>query len=199
MAAEGLPVQMTCRVLNVSESGYYAWRKRAPSTRVIRHAWLTDLIGEVHLASRGTYGARRVQAELVLGRGVTVGHQAVELLMRRAGIQGLSGRSRSRRAPHSTTAGDLVNRDFAHSEPDQLWVTDITEHPTRERQGLLCRRPRRFLAQGGRLVHRRSACNQPGHQRPRDGHPGPSPGRFDRDPQRSGSPIHLVGVHPASS
>jgi putative transposase len=132
MAADGLPVQLACRVLGASESGYYAWRKRAPSARSIRHAWLTDLIREVHLGSRGTYGARRVQAELVLGRGVTVGHQAVELLMRRGGIQGLSGQSRSRRAPHSATASDLVQRDFARTQPDQLWVTDITEHPTRE-------------------------------------------------------------------
>ena len=132
MAAEGLSVQVACRVLGVSESGYYAWRKRAPCARAIRHAWLTDLIREVHLASRGTYGARRVHAELVLGREVSVGHLAVELLMRRAGIQGLSGRSRSRRAPHTATAKDLVQRDFARSEPDQLWVTDITEHPTRE-------------------------------------------------------------------
>ena len=132
MAAEGLPVQLACQVLGVSESGYYAWRKRAPSARAIRHAWLTDLIREVHLASRGTYGARRVQAELVLGRGISVGHQAVELLMRRAGIQGLSGRSRARRAPHCATASDLVQRDFVRTQPDQLWVTDITEHPTGE-------------------------------------------------------------------
>jgi putative transposase len=132
MAAEGLPVQMACRVLGVSESGYYAWRKRAPAARAIRHAWLTDLIREVHLASRRTYGARRVHAELVLGRGIAVGHQAVELLMRRASIRGLSGRPRYRRSPHYATAGDLVNRDFARSQPDQLWVTDITEHPTRE-------------------------------------------------------------------
>jgi putative transposase len=132
MAADGLPVQLACRVLGVSESGYYVWRKRAPSARSIRHAWLTDLIREVHLGSRGTYGARRVQAELVLGRGVTIGHQAVELLMRRAGIQGLSGQSRSRRAPHYATASDLVQRDFARTQPDQLGVTDITEHPSRE-------------------------------------------------------------------
>jgi transposase InsO family protein len=93
---------------------------------------LTDLIRAVHLASRGTYGARRVHAELVLGRGVSVGHQAIELLMHRAGIKGLTGRSRYRRAPHAASAADLVKRDFVRSQPDQLWVTDITEHPTRE-------------------------------------------------------------------
>ena len=56
---------------------------RPPSQRAIRHAWLTDLIRQVHAVSRGIYGARRVHAELTLGRGLAVGHGAVELLMRR--------------------------------------------------------------------------------------------------------------------
>jgi putative transposase len=51
----------------VSRSGYYDWAARAPSLRAIRHAWLTDLIGTVHQASRGTYGFPRVHAELVHG------------------------------------------------------------------------------------------------------------------------------------
>ena len=59
MATEGLSVQVACRVLSVSESGYYAWRKRPPSARAVRHTWLTDRIRAVHAASRGTYGARR--------------------------------------------------------------------------------------------------------------------------------------------
>jgi putative transposase len=57
IAAEGLPVKLACRVLNVSESGYYARRLRAPSARAICHAWTTVMIREVHIASRGTYGS----------------------------------------------------------------------------------------------------------------------------------------------
>ncbi len=132
MAAEGLAVQLACRVLAVSESGYYARRTRAPSARSIRHAWLTEVIRQVHIASRGTYGIRRVHADLTLGHGIAVGHQAVELLMRRAGFQGISGRPRYRRVPRVATAGDRVERQFHRDHPDQLWVTDITEHPTRE-------------------------------------------------------------------
>jgi transposase InsO family protein len=133
IVAEGVPVQMACRILGVSESGYYARRGRAPSARAIRHVWLTDLIRQVHVDSRGAYGARRVHAELVLGRGVSAGHNAVELLMRRAGLQGLTGRPRWRRCPSpAPTAVDLVDRQFTCSEPNRLWVTDITEHPTRE-------------------------------------------------------------------
>ena len=132
MATEGLPVKLACRVLKVSESGHYARRSRPPSGRSVRHAWLTDLIRQAHFASRGTYGIRRVHAELRLGQGVAVGHQAVELLMHRAGIQGISGRPKFRRVPGVVTAADRVERQFHRDNPDELWVTDVTEHPTRE-------------------------------------------------------------------
>ena len=132
MAAEGIPVAVACRVLDVSTSGYYAWRVRPPSARAIRHAWLTDVIRQVHAASRQTYGSRRVHAELTLGRGITVGYHAVELLMRRAGLAGATGRPKWRHATPDQIAADLVDRQFSRSGPNQLWVTDITEHPTRE-------------------------------------------------------------------
>jgi len=132
IAGHGLPVQLACRVLNVSESGYYARRSRAPSARAIRHVWLTDVIRQVHIASRGTYGIRRVHADLILGQGIAVGHLAVEMLMRRAGIRGISGRPRFRHIPGMATAGDRVDRQFHRDQPNQLWVTDITEHPTRQ-------------------------------------------------------------------
>lgn len=125
-------MEVACRALGVSTSGYYAWRGRPPSQRAVRHAWLTDVITRVHTESRGTYGLRRVHAELTLGRGIRVGKQAVELLMRRAHLQGLSGRPRYRRVPNVATAEDRVQRQFARTERDQLWVTDITEHATRE-------------------------------------------------------------------
>jgi putative transposase len=132
MAADRLPVQLASRVLNVSESGYYEWRGRAPARRAVRHAWLTEQIQAVHHASHGTYGSRRVHAELTLGLGITIGHGAIELLMRRAGIRGLPGSRRPRPKHQTPTAGDLVHCQFSRAAPDQLWVTDITEHPTRE-------------------------------------------------------------------
>lgn len=67
-----------------------------------------------------------------MGHGLFVGHNAIELLMRRAGLAGVSGRPRFRRIPHVATASDLVERQFGRDEPDRLWVPDITEHPTRE-------------------------------------------------------------------
>ena len=132
MAAEGLPVQLACRLLEVAESGFYEWRSRPPSQRAIRHAWLTDQIRAVHAASRGTYGAHRVHAELTLGLGVSVGHNQIELLMARAAIKGLPGTRRSRPRHDTPTASDLVERMFTRTQPNRLWVTDITEHRTRE-------------------------------------------------------------------
>ncbi len=129
MRTERLSTQVACRVLGVSQSGFYDWRSRPPSARSIRHAWLTDIISQIHQQSRGTYGARRVHAELTMGHRITVGHNAVAMLMRRAGIAGLSGNRRPRRWPRPVdTSVDLVDRNFARSKPDQLWVTDIERH-----------------------------------------------------------------------
>lgn len=59
---------MTCRVLRVSTSGYYEWRTRGPSARDLEDAHLLDAIIAVHADARGTYGVRRVHAELALGQ-----------------------------------------------------------------------------------------------------------------------------------
>ncbi len=132
MAAEGLSVDVACRVLGVSPSGYYEWRHRPLSARALEDEWLIGLIRQVHDATRGTYGARRIHAELVKGRKVQVGRQRIERLMRAAGLEGLAGRPRYRRVPNAPSAGDHVKRDFRRDGPNELWVTDITEHRTRE-------------------------------------------------------------------
>lgn len=130
--SEGLPVEVTCRVVGVSVSGFYEWRRRKPSARTVRHAMVADVIRQIHAESRQTYGSRRVHAELVLGRNMTVARCTVELVMRRLGLAGLPGRPKYRKIPNTPTASDLVNREFARTEPNRLWLTDITEHPTRE-------------------------------------------------------------------
>jgi putative transposase len=73
-----------------------------------------------------------VHAELRLGRGIVVGHNAIAMLMRRAGLAGVTGRPKWRHAKPDQVAADLVDRAFTRTGPNQLWVTDITEHPTRE-------------------------------------------------------------------
>ncbi len=128
MASEGLPVQPAVRALGCSESGYYASLVRAPSVRHVRHALLTETIRTIHTASRGVYGARRVHAELTKGHGLQVWHGTVEMLMARAGLKGVGGRPK-RRARPDLISTDLVDRRFARDGVNELWVTDITEHP----------------------------------------------------------------------
>jgi putative transposase len=117
-------------VLGVSDSGYYLWHNRPPSARAIRHAWLTEQIEAVHTVSNGVYGAhcvRRVHAELTLGHGIVVGHGAVEMLMRRAGLKGLPGSRRPRPKHQTPTAADLVGRAFSRTGRDQRWSIDASQ------------------------------------------------------------------------
>jgi putative transposase len=134
----GLPPKVCCRVLGVSSPGYYRYRNRPLSRTQMRRQWLTGLIREVHVASRGTYGSRRVHAELTLGMGVQVSERLVAILMSLAGIYGLPGPARVKRRRGIVTADDLVNRKFHRLSPNELWVTDITEHPTREGKVFCC-------------------------------------------------------------
>lgn len=93
----------------------------------------------MHKASAGTYGALRVTAELRHGRDIVVGHNAVESIMRELGLKGLPTRRLPRGARMArVTSLDLVGRVFARSGPNQLWMTDITEHPTREGKLYCC-------------------------------------------------------------
>ena len=101
LAADGVDATRACRELRVSRSGFYEWRGRGPSARSIRHLWLSDRITAIHDASHGTYGSRRVHAELVHAHGVTVGSNTISRLMHRAGLSGLPLRrwAKKRRAP----------------------------------------------------------------------------------------------------
>jgi putative transposase len=138
LRAEGVRAGRACHALGVSRSGYYAWAGRAPSPRSIRHAWLTGLVGTIHQASRGTCGAPRVHAELVHGHGITVGHNTVSLLMRRAPLAGLPAHPRGKQVKRQRTVTGLARRNFRRTGPDQLWVTGITEHPAREGKVYCC-------------------------------------------------------------
>ena len=125
------PIATMCRLLGVSSSGYYAWKKRQPSQRSETDATLIAAIQVAHAASRGTYGAPRIHAELA-AKGSYIGRKRVARLMTQAGLAGVS-----RRRFVTTTvkdggrqAPDLVERNFTAEAPDRLWVADITYIPT---------------------------------------------------------------------
>jgi putative transposase len=125
-------VAPVCRTLEVSPSGYYAWRKRPLAPRARADVELTARIQAVHRESRETYGAPRIHADLA-AHGVHVGRKRVARLMRLAGLQGVSRRKPFRTTVRDETARpapDLVDRQFAAAGPDRLWVADITYVPT---------------------------------------------------------------------
>jgi putative transposase len=120
-----------CRALQVSESGYHAWRTRPPSNHARRDGELLDRIRAAHDVSKATYGAPRVHAELAAD-GVHVGRKRIARLMRGAGLVGASRRKwcTTTTSDGSPPAADLVDRNFVSDGPDRLWVADITYVPT---------------------------------------------------------------------
>ena len=103
------PIATMCRVPEVSTSGYYAWRRRELSARCKSDAQLTEVIGDIHEWSRGTYGVPRMVVELG-ARGHHVNPKRVARLMREAGLEGVSRRKRThttRRDRDGRVAPDL--------------------------------------------------------------------------------------------
>jgi putative transposase len=121
--------------LNVSRSGYHAWKDRPPSKRARENAALIERIREIHHSSRETYGYPRVHAEL-RALGVCCNRKRVARLMRKDGLRGcVRGRTRkhiTRQDPLAVGAPDLVERNFRATAPDRLWTADITYVPTDE-------------------------------------------------------------------
>jgi transposase InsO family protein len=127
-------VRGLCALLGVSASGYYRWRHAGPSARQQQDQSLSAQIAVVHRASRGNYGAPRVVEEL-RDHGVRVSRRRCARLMR---SQGLRGKKRHRRWPHTTNsrhgrpvAPNLLAK-HTPTGPDQVWVTDITYVQTAE-------------------------------------------------------------------
>ena len=123
------PVQMMCDMLEVSRSGYYAWRDRPASARERRRVDLLARIRDAHRESRGTYGSPRVAVELK-EQGVSVCENTVAKYMRRAGLRVTAGKRfvpRTTDADHPhPLAANVLDRDFAAAGPDRKWACDLT-------------------------------------------------------------------------
>jgi transposase InsO family protein len=138
IAAHGraFPIRRLCVVLGVSPSGYYAWRRRAPSRRALADAVLEVHVRAVFAASQQTYGSPRVHAEL-LAQGKRCGRNRVARLMRLAHLR---ARAKRRYRPPTTTQVDTalpvapnrLARDFTASALNGKWLCDITYVPTDE-------------------------------------------------------------------
>lgn len=127
-------VSVMCRLLEVSRSGYYAWRGREPSKRALEDEVLVEHVRKAHKAGRGYYGSPRIHREL-RGRGIRMSRKRVARLMRLKGIVGRRRRSFRKTTDSKHTdpiSPNLLERDFTAEEPNKVWVTDITYIRTHE-------------------------------------------------------------------
>ncbi len=129
------PVSRLCAVLNIAESGYYAWLKRPPSPREQENRELRQTVCTIWKQYRGVYGAPRIHAELQ-EQGIRAGHNRVARLMREAAIQGKTTR---KRRPHTTQSdpthpvvANVLDRQFTAHRANEVWLTDITSIDTAE-------------------------------------------------------------------
>jgi transposase InsO family protein len=124
-----------CRALDVSESGYYAWKERPASEQEREDARLSAEIQQIFQEHRQVYGSPRIHAVLK-ERGIHCGRKRVVRLMQALGISALPKKSRrpqsTKSDPHARFAPNLLNRDFTASVPNTKWVTDCTMISTTE-------------------------------------------------------------------
>ena len=141
MAAVGAPVRVpvavACRVLGFSKQGYYKWLKQPVSAREAEERELIAVLHQLH--DDDPEGGYRVLADDITELGYTLSERRVWRLCRIAGIQSVFTTRKTRyKKAGAPVHDDLVNRQFSAEGPNTLWLTDITEHRTREGKVYLC-------------------------------------------------------------
>jgi putative transposase len=137
LAAEGIPVAVTCRALGFSKQAFYAWKRNPVSRRDWDDAHLINAALDIH-HDDPAFGYRFIADELSF-HGITAGENRVQRLCSQQRIFSAFAKKRGlTRKAGPPVHDDLVNRQFSASRPDELWLTDITEHPTGEGKLYLC-------------------------------------------------------------
>jgi hypothetical protein len=114
--------------MQVSRSGYYVWRNRGKSLRQRENERLIPIVRAAHKKSKGTYGARRIAAE-VEAHGSLCGRAKAGTLMKLAGVvakQKKKFKATTGSKHNLPVAPNLLNRQFEVKEPDRVYVSDIT-------------------------------------------------------------------------
>jgi putative transposase len=137
LAADRIPVAVTCRVLGFSKQAFYQWRAQPVSTRAWDDAHLINAAIDIH-ADDPEFGYRFIADELS-GRGITASPNRVSRLCSQQRLWSVHAKKRGlSRKPGPPVHDDLVERTFTAEGVDRLWLTDITEHPTGEGKLYLC-------------------------------------------------------------
>ncbi len=133
-------VLLLCRVMKVSKSGYYRWRKRGLSRALQKRERLLQRIKEIFQKSRETYGSPRIYEQLRF-EGFGCNHKTVETLMRKHKIRPKRKRKYvvTTDSKHSEPISpNVLSREFTVDEPDEVWVSDITYVETAQGWLYLC-------------------------------------------------------------
>jgi putative transposase len=137
LAADGIPVAVTCRVLGFSKQAFYAWTARPVSRRDLDDAYLINAALDIH-TDDPAFGHRFIADELP-ARGITAGINRVARLCTQQKIWSVFAKKKGRtRRAGPPVHDDLVNKQFTAGRPNQVWLTDITEHSTGEGKLYLC-------------------------------------------------------------
>ena len=137
LADDGIPVTVTCRVLGFSKQAFYKWRADPVSRRDWDDAHLINAAIDIH-HDDPEFGYRFITDELA-GQGIQASRNRVNRLCTSQRLWSVHSRKRGlSRRPGPPVHDDLVRREFTAAEPNQLWLTDITEHPTAEGKLYLC-------------------------------------------------------------
>lgn len=133
-------VEPICRTLQVAPSTYYEFKSRLPSARAMRDAIMMPILLALFQANYSVYGVRKLWIAAKRD-GHDIGRDQVARLMKQLGIRGVTRVRRiltTRPDDQAVRSPDLVDRDFTASEPNQLWVTDLTYVPTWSGVGYVC-------------------------------------------------------------
>ena len=137
LAADKIPVAVTCRVLGFSKQAFYQWKANPVSQRDWDDAHLINAAIDVH-HDDPAFGYRFIADELP-ARGITAGENRVARLCSQQQIWSVLAKKRGLgRKAGPPVHDDLVARQFTAAAPDCVWLTDITEHPTGEGKLYLC-------------------------------------------------------------
>jgi putative transposase len=128
------PVAVMCRVFEVSESGYHAWRDRPPSRRAQENARLEVEIRAAHQRTRETCGPERLQSDLA-DHGIRAGVNRIKRIRKKLGLRCKQKRKfkvTTDSKHHLPIAPNLLDRNFTVPAPNRAWVSAITYIPTDE-------------------------------------------------------------------
>ncbi|KAF2515038.1 IS3 family transposase [Flavobacterium zhairuonense] len=122
------PVGKICKILGISNSGYYYWNKRRPSNRALRNIALTEQIKIIHEQNKKRYGSPRIARELKAS-GFNVSEKLVRKLMKQACLKSVFKRKFKSTTDSSHAypiAENRLDREFTADRENETWVSDIT-------------------------------------------------------------------------